>query len=118
MLRRAIDLKSIADIMSIIDYRKKRLDKNQARKLISLIVTQFPQNIFFSRHALVEIKKDDLTTSDILNVIKSGHAQIHSDAELENGSYRYRLETQNIMVVLAFSSSESMIVVTAWRKKI
>lgn len=98
------------------DHRSKRLDRYQARKRIATIAREHPKNIRFSRHALEEMLKDDLMMADILNVIKSPSAKILSDAELENGSYRYRLETNNIMVVLSFDTEDSLVIVTAWRK--
>ena len=42
------------------DCRATKLDKAQARKLISTIVLEHRQNIIFSRHALVELEKDCL----------------------------------------------------------
>lgn len=104
------------DKISKVDYRARRLDKTQARKRILEIANRYPANIIYSKHALKELKKDNLTISDVLNVIKSPSAKIIHDAEFENGSYRYRLETSNIVVVLAFESGTRMIVVTAWRR--
>jgi hypothetical protein len=100
-----------------LDLRIHRLDRNQARKLITAIAAQAPESIRFSRHALEEMEKDNLTTGDVLNVIKSPAAKIVDQPELENGSYRYRLKTNNIGVVLAFASKTVCIVVTAWRNK-
>ena len=62
-----------------------------------------------------ELKKDDLTIADVLNIIKSSDARITKEPELANGSYRYRLETKRITVVVAFESATSFVVVTAWR---
>lgn len=93
-----------------------KLDRNQARKRIAHIVHNSPEYIRFSRHALEELKKDRLTTVDVINVMKSPDAQIVDEAELEHGSYRYRLGTKKIMVVIAFDSIKSLVVVTAWRK--
>ena len=102
--------------MLFTDYRGKRLDKNQARKRVSAIAREHPENIRFFRHALEEMLNDDLITADILNVIKSPSSKILSEAELENGSYRYRLETNNIMVIVSYDSEDSLVIVTAWRK--
>lgn len=96
--------------------KHKRLDRNQARKQIAYIVHYNPGFVRFSRHALEELKKDRLTTVDVMNVMKSPDAQIMDEPELEHGSYRYRLGTQKIMVVVAFDSPKSLVVVTAWRK--
>jgi hypothetical protein len=106
----------IIDIKSSIDLRSVKLDKAQARKLISEIASRHPQNIRFSKHALEESKKDNLTIIDLINVIKSSAARILDEPELEKGSYRYRLATSNIMVVISFVSKIEAVVVTAWRK--
>lgn len=93
-----------------------KLDRNQARKKIAYIVHHYPGLVRYSRHALEELKKDRLTTVDVVNVMKSPDAQIIDEPELEYGSYRYRLGTRKIMVVVAFDSPKSLVVVTAWRK--
>ena len=104
------------DIMLSSDLRGQRLDKNQARKLVAKVVRENPAGIYFTKHCLVELKKDDLTTSDVLNVLLSLDAKIVDQPEFERGSYKYRLGTKRIMTVLAFSSPSSLTVVTAWRK--
>ena len=77
-----------------------------------------PQNVIFSRHALEELKADGLTTVDALNVLKSADARILTEGEFVNGSYRYRLETKNIMIVISFwITGDGLIVVTAWDKR-
>ncbi len=102
----------------MFDYNTKRLGRNQARKLISKIMNSHPQNVVFSRHALEELKADHLTTIDAFNVLKSSGSRILTDGEFINGSYRYRLETKNIMVVIAFwDKGDGLIVVTAWDKR-
>lgn len=111
-----MDKKSSIDIISIKDYRQKRLDKTQARKLVTEITNRFPANIRYSKHALEELKKDDLTVADVLNIIKSSDARIINEPDFEKGSYRYRLETKRIVVVVSFDSSTSFAVITAWRK--
>ena len=104
--------------MSSIDYKENKLHKNEARKQISKIVGQHSENIVFSRHALVELGKDDLTVVDALNIIKSPDSKIAIDGELQNGSFRYRLETAQILVVVSFSNDGTgLTVVTAWKKK-
>lgn len=93
------------------------MGKTQARKLVTEIANKHPANIQFSRHALQELENDDLVVSDILNVIKSPDAKIIGEGEYEKSSYRYRLETNRIMVVISFDTLTSFVVVTVWRKK-
>lgn len=63
-------------------------------------------------HALREMEKDDLSTVDVTNVLRGG---VVRPAEFENGCWRYRVETQRIVVVVGFRSSTELYVATAWR---
>lgn len=101
-----------------IDYRTRRLDKTQARKLVLKILNRTPEKVRFSWHALKELTNDNLTTGDALNVLKSADARIIHEPDFENGSYRYRIGTRKIVIVVAFDSPESFVVVTGWRKTI
>lgn len=104
--------------MSPNNYRTDKLSRNEARKQIQSIVSKYPSNLWFSRHALGELVNDRLTTTDAINVLKSPASKIYDDGELEKGSYRYRLETNNIVVVVAFSDDGmSITVITAWDKR-
>lgn len=57
---------------------------------------------------------DRLIIGDIVNVLRGG---VVEPAELTNGSWRYRVRTAKIFVVVCFVSADSMCVVTAWRMK-
>lgn len=104
--------------MSPSNYNTVRLSRNEARKLIAKIVKEHPENIRFSSHSNKELAADGLFHVDVLNVLQSADSRIHSEGELENGSYRYRLETRLIMVVIAFSpEGDGLTVVTAWNKR-
>ena len=104
--------------MSPVDFKVQKLNRQEARKLISKIVNQHPENIRFSSHAIRELLVDELMTTDALNVLKSSDAKIHQDGEFENGSFRYRVETTNLLIVVAFTIDGSGInVVTAWDKR-
>lgn len=104
--------------MSTIDYKTKRLNKAEARKLVAEIVSKHSSNVHFSKHALVEMDNDDLVTLDVWNVLKSPDSRIIDEGELEKGTYRYRLETGFIMVVVAFTSDgDGLIIVTVWDKR-
>ncbi len=71
-------------------------------------------DVAFSGHALDEMRKDDLETTDCLNVIRGG---VFEAPELVHDQWRYRASTQRICVVLSFSSPTRLRVVTAWRKE-
>ena len=66
----------------------------------------------YSRHAKDEMIADDLTTVDCENVLRGG---VVRPGEYENGSWRYRVETSRVTVVVAFRSDDELVVVTAWR---
>ena len=103
----------MVDVRSIIDV-ESRMGKGQARKVLSEVFNKSPNFISYTKHAQLEMKKDDLKTGDILNVIKAG--KIFDDPEFENGSYRYRVQTSKIVVIVAFRKPNHVVVVTAWRK--
>lgn len=65
-----------------------------------------------SSHAQEEMANDDLGTADCLNLLRAG---VFEPAEFINGQWRYRITTQRICVVIAFTSSTRLRVVTAWR---
>jgi hypothetical protein len=89
--------------MSPIDFRVQKLNRHEARKLIAKIMTNSPECVRFSSHALRELANDSLTTTDALNVLKSPDSKIHQEGEFANGSYRYRLETSILLIVVAFA---------------
>ncbi len=104
--------------MAPVDYKVQRMSRNEARKQVTKIVTATPGEIRFSGHALKELSADGLTTLDALNVLKSTASRINAEGELDKGSYRYRIETNFILVVVAFSPDGSgLSVVTAWDKR-
>jgi arginine/ornithine N-succinyltransferase beta subunit len=102
--------------MSTFDYRSTRLDKTQARKLVTEIMSRYPSNVRFSKHARKELAKDDLTTVDALNVLKSSSAHIKNMPDFKDGSWRYTVETNLIGICVAFDTQTSLAVVSGWRK--
>jgi hypothetical protein len=103
--------------MSPIDYRSTKLSKPEARKLITEIATRFPYNVRFSGHALREMAADAMTIGDARNLMKSSDSRIVEEGELKDGSWRYRLKTNRMVLVIAFVSETALNVVTAWRRK-
>lgn len=104
--------------MSPVDYKTHRLSRSEARKQIAKIMNHLSGKFYFSHHTRIELENDDLTTGDALNVLKSPDPKINIDGEFERGSYRYRLETNHLMVVIAFQEDgEALTVVTAWDKR-
>lgn len=66
----------------------------------------------FSGHAMEEMRKDKLESTDCTNLIRAG---VFMPAEHINGEWRYRIQTPRMCVVIAFESEKRLRVVTAWR---
>jgi len=84
----------------------------EVRRLARSIVVA--GTVIYSDHALAEMAKDKLTKADIEGVLRSGSA---GEGEWEHGSWRYQVWTRGIVVVIAFRSASSLVIVTAWRKR-
>ncbi len=96
--------------MSLSD--RDPLNQPDARRLIRDILAG--GEVVSSRHATEEMAKDDLTLLDCVNVLRAG---IVESAELDRGTWRYRVHTQRIWVVVAFRSETRLVIVTAWRSE-
>jgi hypothetical protein len=81
-----------------------------ARKLIRQIL--LTGTVSFSTHAFKEMAKDNLTTVDCTNVLRGG---VVEPPEYRDGTWRYRVRTAAIYVVVAFRSDTQLAVITAWR---
>jgi hypothetical protein len=86
------------------------LSTTEARRLIREIIET--GSISVSKHAESELEQDGLTMVDATNVLRGG---VVDPGEFENGSWRYRVRTARIAVIVAFRSEDELRVVTAWR---
>jgi hypothetical protein len=86
------------------------LDPTRARQRIRNILNS--GTVSFSGYALEEMAKDNLTTVDCTNVLRGG---VVEPLEFERGTWRYRVRTNRIYVVVTFRSETQLVVVTAWR---
>jgi hypothetical protein len=68
----------------------------------------------FTDHAEKEMANDDMGHADCVAVLRAGKAE---PGELRSGTYRYRIRTSRMGVVVAFRSETRLVVVTAWRMK-
>ena len=84
-----------------------------ATALIHRIVRE--GSVAISKHARTEMAADNLTTVDCTNVMRCG--AVSEAADLERRTWRYRIHTRRMCVVVAFRSEVELVVVTAWRKK-
>ncbi len=92
---------------------KEPLSSAAAKALIRTILEG--GGVGYRKHALDEMATDKLgpiSKMDVTNVLKGG---VVEPAEYESGSYRYRVRTTKVTVVVAFQSSSVAVVVTAWR---
>jgi len=83
----------------------------EAKKLIREILSRGIVT-YAQPHAEERMKKHRLTTVDCVNVLRGGSVE---EAEHENGSWRYRVFTGRMCVVVRFESESVLQVVTAWR---
>ncbi len=88
----------------------ERLDPPVAQRLIRKILAA--GQVSWSDHARDEIAKDKLSIPDCANVLRAG---IVEEPEYDRGSWRYRVRTQRIYVVISFRSETELSIVTAWR---
>ena len=104
------DVKSYHDLSE--GWVKEPLSPSDARKLIREILDLGV--VAPSGHALKEMANDDLTMVDCTNVLRGGFPD---PPEFEKESWRYRVRTPRMSVVVAFLSERKLVIVTAWREK-
>ena len=93
----------------------KRLNKEQARKLLAKIMSD-DGHISFTRHARDELKNDQLTTVDAMNVLASTDSRITDEPEFKNDIWRYRVKTNKICVVISFyEDHHGILVITVFK---
>lgn len=86
------------------------LSPDAAKKLVRQILQT--GGFTFTKHSREEMLADGLTTVDCENVLRGG---VLRPGEYERGTWRYRIETSRVAVVIAFRSESEVVVVTAWR---
>lgn len=86
-------------------HEAKRFFKEQrAAETLVLILTS---------HAKEELANDDMDMQDCMNILRAG---IWDPPEWENGSWRYRVRTNKMTVVIEIEFSRcEFTVVTGWR---
>lgn len=91
------------------------LHPNQARKWLAEVLRVGGLNrVRLTKHCREEMQNDSLASSDIYNVLMGGH--IYDYPEFEHGTYRYRVETQKIAVIITFEVPDKIRCITTWRK--
>jgi hypothetical protein len=89
---------------------KELLTPAGAKQLLRVIPAS--GEVVFTSHALNEMEQDGISQADAIGVLRSG---VVEPAELERGSWRYRVRARSSYVVAAFRSEVTAVVVIAWR---
>ena len=84
------------------------VDTGTARRLLRDILAS--GLLRFSDHANREMAKDHLTTQDALNALRAG---VVEPSEFEYGSWRHRVKTNRICLVVTLPSETEAVVITA-----
>jgi hypothetical protein len=71
-------------------------------------------NVLFSLHARQEMRKDGIGEQEVFAILRGG---IVEQAELERGTWRYRVHVARAYAVVALRPPDAVVVVTAWRKR-
>jgi len=87
------------------------LPPDRAKKLIVQIVKSGRVDLR-QRHLDRRMGERAFTSVDVENVLRGGWVESSEEA---GGTWRYRVRTNHMVVVVAFRSSERLVVVTAWR---
>ncbi|NOY25287.1 MAG: DUF4258 domain-containing protein [Oligoflexia bacterium] len=88
------------------------LTQVKARQLIQEILREGTWS--FTRHARQRTEERDLDLSDCVNMLRCGFVE---EIDFTNGSWRYRVCTPRIGVVVAFNGEKRLVIVTTFRRK-
>jgi hypothetical protein len=104
---------TMVDATSKIDLTS-RLDKTQARKLVSEFFNKEDRKVSFTKHAIERMAERNMDAVDIENVLRSGN--IFKEPEEKNGKYSYELETNTMSVVIGLRSPDIIVIISVWRE--
>jgi hypothetical protein len=68
--------------------------------------------LLVSRHFKQKLRQQHMVMSEVLSALRNGTVD---EAEWENGSWRHRVRTSRLVVVVAFASESELALVTTWR---
>jgi len=88
------------------------LDPAAAKQLIRRILSG-KGTVTPSQHALDQLTARDMTMVDVANVLRGGFV---AGAEEVSGTWRYRVQTTRMVVIVAFRSETELRVITGWRQ--
>ena len=90
-----------------------RLHENQAKKEILRLVRE--GDVGLTAHAKSRMKERNLTTNDVLNVLRAG-AVSRVELDEKSAQWRYTVATERMGVVVVMSEA-NLTVITAWRNE-
>lgn len=88
------------------------LDAVRARTLVRRILSS--GDVYFSDHAHDRMSTEPMSTLDVQNVLRGGWVDAQRTT-FEEGTWRYRVTTHDMFVVVAFDSESEMSIVTTRR---
>ena len=94
---------------------ESRLNKMQARKLLSELLGTNPNCFSYGSYFKRRLAERRMTVGDIINILHIG--QILHDAEYEQQQWRYRIQTATMTVIITFISPAHVRLITCWRGK-
>lgn len=94
------------------DPSTRELKPDEAEALFRRVVKE--GDVAFTGHAIEELEKDNLHTTDCLNVLRGGRVVA---TELRHGKLRYRVTTKLMTAMVAVASETEVCVITAWRNE-
>ncbi len=99
--------------MSTKDYKNKKLNKEEARKLVLKLAAA--GKVILTGHASRRLTERGVIFNDVLNVLLSQSMRV-SEGEPENGGYTYRCSTKKFVVVVGFTiRGDGVIVITVFK---
>jgi hypothetical protein len=95
-----------------MDLLKQPLSPPDAKRLILKALAT--GDVRFTTHALEEMAKDGIAQHEAITVLRGG---VVEPGEFINTTWRYRVRARRAVVVTAFRSESTAVVVTAWRTR-
>ena len=104
-----IDNISCIDYATVVD-EGLHIDAAKARRLLQQIVESGV--LRYSIHTRDQMIARRITVQDVENTLRAGLVE---PSEFEHGSWRHRVKTNTICVVVTLLSEQEAVVVTTWR---
>ena len=101
--------------MSYKDKTDKKLNVNQASKIVKEMVRNDSECIIFRSHGINRIKQRGMNHRDVINVFMGGRCtavELHS----QSGLWVYRFETNNYRIECNIYVYKNIVVITAINK--